>query len=44
MLAEEIINASLVLLLVTSLLGPVLTELFAPGMMTEEIRTKTAAA
>jgi len=44
LLAEENFNASLVLLVVTSLLGPVLTELFAPGMMTEEARTKTAAA
>ena len=32
LLAEEIFNANLVLLVVTSLLGPVLTELFTPGM------------
>jgi Kef-type K+ transport system membrane component KefB len=44
LLAEEIFNASLVLLVVTSLLGPVLTEFFTPGMITEEARTKTATA
>ena len=44
MLAEEIFNANLVLLVVTSLLGPVLTELFTPGMITEAVRTKTATA
>jgi len=33
----------LVLLVVTSLLGPVLTELFTPKMVTEETRTKAAA-
>jgi Kef-type K+ transport system membrane component KefB len=44
LLAEEIFNASLVLLVVTSLLGPVLTELFTPGMITEDARTKTATA
>jgi Kef-type K+ transport system membrane component KefB len=32
LLAEEIFNANLVLLVVTSLLGPVLTELFTPEM------------
>jgi Kef-type K+ transport system membrane component KefB len=42
LLAEEIFNANLVLLVVTSLLGPVLTELFTPGMIAEEARTKTA--
>jgi len=43
LLAEEVFNASLVLLVVTSLLGPVLTELFTPGMITaEEARTKPA--
>jgi Kef-type K+ transport system membrane component KefB len=42
LLAEEIFNASLVLLIVTSLLGPVLTELFTPGMMTEEAGANTA--
>ena len=44
LLTEEIFNASLVLLVVTSLLGPVLTELFTPGMITEEARTNTAPA
>ena len=42
LLAEEIFNANLVLLVVTSLLGPVLTELFTPGMITEEAPTKKA--
>src|SRR6516162_3969128 len=36
LLAEEVFNANLVLLVVTSLLGPVLTELFTPGMITAE--------
>ena len=44
LLAEDIFNASLVLLVVTSLLGPVLTQLFTPGMITEEARTNTATA
>jgi Kef-type K+ transport system membrane component KefB len=44
LLADEIFNASLVLLVVTSLVGPVLTELFTPGMITEEARTNTATA
>jgi Kef-type K+ transport system membrane component KefB len=39
LLAEEIFNASLVLLVVTSLLGPILTEWFTPGMITEEAHT-----
>jgi len=43
LLPDEIFNAVLVLLVVTSLLGPVLTELFTPGMVTEERRTKAAA-
>jgi hypothetical protein len=33
---------NLVLLVVTSLAGPVLTELFTPGRITEEARTKKA--
>ena len=37
-------QCGLVLLVVTSLLGPVLTELFTPGMITEAVRTKTATA
>ena len=44
MLANEIFNAVLVLLVVTSLLGPVLTELFTPGMIRQEARTKIVAA
>jgi Kef-type K+ transport system membrane component KefB len=44
LLANEIFNAVLVLLVVTSLLGPVLTELFTPWMVTEEARTKAVAA
>ena len=44
LLPEEIFNAVLVLLVVTSLLGPVLTELFTRGMVFEEkARTKAAA-
>ena len=43
LLPEEIFNAVLVLLVVTSLLGPVLTELFTPGMVTKEAHTKAAA-
>ena len=43
LLPEEIFNAVLVLLVVTSLLGPVLTELFTPGMVREEAHTKAAA-
>ena len=43
LLPTEIFNAVLVLLVVTSLLGPVLTELFTPGMVTEEAHTKAAA-
>jgi Kef-type K+ transport system membrane component KefB len=42
LLAEDIFNASLVLLVVTSLLGPVLTEFFTPGMITKEAGTRTA--
>jgi hypothetical protein len=44
LLTNEIFNAVLVLLVVTSLLGPVLTELFTPGMIRQEARTKTVAA
>jgi Kef-type K+ transport system membrane component KefB len=43
LLAEEIFNATLVLLVVTSLLGPVLTELFTPGVVRAESRTEAAA-
>ena len=44
LLPNEIFNAVLVLLVVTSLLGPVLTELFTPGMIRQEARTKAVAA
>jgi len=44
LLSEEIFNSVLVLLVVTSLLGPVLTELFTPGMVKQETNTKTATA
>jgi Kef-type K+ transport system membrane component KefB len=44
LLDEKMFNAVLVLLVVTSILGPVLTEMFAPGMMEEESRTKLATA
>ena len=43
LLSQEIFNAVLVLVVVTSLLGPVLTELFAPGMIKEEASAKTSA-
>jgi hypothetical protein len=33
---EKIFNAVLVLMVVTSILGPVLTERFAPGMIEED--------
>jgi Kef-type K+ transport system membrane component KefB len=42
LLSAEIFNAVLVLMVVTSLLGPVLTEVFTPGMIEQEARTKTA--
>ena len=39
------LNAVLVLMLVTSILGPVLTERFAPGMLTGAVRdTRQAGA
>jgi hypothetical protein len=44
LLGEEIFNSVLVLLVVTSFLGPVLTELFTPGMIREEVRARPAAA
>jgi Kef-type K+ transport system membrane component KefB len=44
LLTNEIFNAVLVLLVVTSILGPVLTELFTPGMVKQEVRLKVAAA
>jgi Kef-type K+ transport system membrane component KefB len=44
LLTNEIFNAVLVLLVVTSILGPVLTERFTPGMIREEAGAKAAAA
>src|SRR6516164_886673 len=44
LLSGEIFNAVLVLLVVTSVLGPVLTELFTPGMIKQEADVKTATA
>jgi Kef-type K+ transport system membrane component KefB len=44
LLTGEIFNAVLVLLVVTSLLGPILTELFTPGIVEQEARAKVAAA
>jgi Kef-type K+ transport system membrane component KefB len=41
---DEIFNTVLVVLVVTSLLGPVLTELFTPGMVRQEARTTPASA
>ena len=38
MLDERMLNAVLVLMLVTSILGPVLTERFAPRMLVAEAR------
>jgi len=43
LLSEEIFNSVLVLLVVTSILGPVLTELFTPGMVKQNARAKAAA-
>ena len=43
MLDEKMFNAVLVLLVVTSLLGPILTELFTPGMVKEEESPKAEA-
>jgi hypothetical protein len=44
LLNQEIFNAVLVLVVVTSVLGPILTELFTPGMIKEEARAKPPAA
>jgi Kef-type K+ transport system membrane component KefB len=44
LLDERMLNAVLVMLVVTSCLGPVLTELFTPGMIKEEARAKAAVA
>jgi Kef-type K+ transport system membrane component KefB len=44
LLADEIFNTVLVLLVVTSLLGPIFTELFTPGMVSQEAGTTPASA
>ena len=44
MLDERMLNAVLVLMLVTSILGPVLTERFAPRMLDAEAREKESSA
>jgi hypothetical protein len=44
LVADEIFNTVLVVLVVTSLLGPVLTELFTPGMVRQEARRTPASA
>jgi len=44
LLTQEIFNAVLVLIVVTSCLGPVLTERFVPAMIREDARTKAATA
>jgi len=45
MLDGTMLNAVLVLMLVTSILGPVLTERFAPRMLEEGVRdTRQASA
>src|SRR3974390_1243637 len=43
LLSGEIFNAVLVLIVVTSVLSTILTELFTPGMVKDEARTKAAA-
>jgi Kef-type K+ transport system membrane component KefB len=43
LLSGEIFNSVLVLLVVTSVLSTILTELFTPAMIKEEARTKAAA-
>jgi Kef-type K+ transport system membrane component KefB len=44
LLDETMLNAVLVLMLATSILGPVLTELFTPRMLDEETRLKAGAS
>jgi Kef-type K+ transport system membrane component KefB len=44
LLDEKLVNAVLVLLVVTSILGPVLTELFTPGMVKQEAAAKADVA
>jgi Kef-type K+ transport system membrane component KefB len=44
LLDATMLNAVLVLMLVTSILGPVLTELFVPHMLDEEVRARDATS
>ena len=44
LLDEKMLNAVLVMLVVTSCLGPILTEMFTPGMIKETAPTKPAEA
>jgi hypothetical protein len=44
MLDGTMLNAVLVLMLVTSILGPVLTERFAPGMLEDAVRDTRQAS
>jgi hypothetical protein len=44
LLDDKMFNAVLVLMVVTSLLGPVLTEIFTPRMIRQEARAETAGA
>jgi hypothetical protein len=44
LLDEKMLNAVLVLLVVTSMLGPVLTERFTPNLVRQEGRAKAAEA
>ena len=43
LLDEKMLNAALVLLVVTSILGPLMTELFTPGLIKQEAGVKAAA-
>jgi hypothetical protein len=44
LLDEKMLNAVLVLLVVTSILGPIMTELFTPRMIKQDGRAKGAVA
>jgi len=44
LLDQKMLNAVLVMLVVTSILGPILTELFTPGMVKQEARPNAPAA
>ena len=44
LLDQKLVNAVLVLLVVTSILGPVLAELFTPGMVTQQTVAKATTA